>query len=150
MSSNQDRLEKNDWVTWKKLDSDRSVMLDLNSGNYYTLNMTATAMWELLGCGYSASDAARRIAVLFTVEQAQAESDLQELAGIFIEKGFLKKADSSATGTVAGPEDSAAEKRPYIKPVIEEHEGVQEIAAAGTGGGGSHYSGGGSHYWYPN
>ena len=140
-------FEKNDWVTWKRIEADRSVMLDLNSGRYYTLNETATAIWELLSSGLSLVQGAGQLARLYQVDESAATKDIQELAGFFTEKGFLRGAQPQEIPELKET-TPPPESKPYAKPSVDEHEAVQEIAAAGTGG----YSGygGGSHYWYPN
>lgn len=147
MNSDEVLFEKNDYLTWKKLDASRSVMLDLNSGHYYTLNETATTAWEALASRRPITAAAWQIACTFDVAPSEAERDVRELAAFLSGKGFLRQA---AAGAEAGQIVEAAAKpelKPYAKPLVEEHEAVQEIAAAGSS---SSSCGSSSHYWYPN
>ena len=152
MSSSGNRFEKSDWVTWKRLDTDRSVMLDMNSGNYYTLNDTATAVWELLGGRMPVDEVVSQVTRMFDVDYHKASQDVNELVCFFTEKGFLRTSQLADMKPL--PENSLSDtvRKNYNKPSVEEHEAVQEIAAAGTGDSGYTYSGygGGSHYWYPN
>ena len=148
MNREADCVEKNDCVTWKKLDDSRSVMLDLDSGRYYTLNQTATAIWELMGVRMPIELVVRRLTQMFDVDAATAARDVEELVGFLTDKGFLRRTRLAVMESALEFERTGAEIGPYSKPVVEEHEAVQEIAAAGTGS--SSYGGSGSHYWYPN
>lgn len=138
-------LEKNECVTWKKLDANRSVMLDLESGRYYTLNHTATVVWELMGKNTSVDYLAQCLTQRFAVDAAAAIRDIEELVAFLSDRGFVRKLSGPAAEATAAAAPQGTSPAPYSKPAVEEHEAVQEIAAAGTGG-----YGGGSHYWYPN
>lgn len=145
MNGSNGVFEKNDYVTWKRLDAGRSVMLDLNSGHYYTLDEVATEVWNLVSTRVSIDQVVSRLAGMFKVDAATAKQDVDEMVVFLTAKGFLRKSANPANGAEAGGAGTETFLRTYAKPVITEHEAVQEIAAAGTGG----YSGG-SHYWFPN
>jgi len=56
------------------------IVINMNSGSYYSLNDTGTMFWELLDGHQSVSDCARRIAAEYDVEVELVEADLLELA----------------------------------------------------------------------
>ncbi len=132
-------------VSWRKLDAGRSIMLDLRSGSYYTLNETATLVWDYLTHSMSSQDVVQQLARISGADAAEIERDVLGMVNSLVEKGFLIETDVS-------PEMPEATRItvpdiPYAKPVVEEHEAVTEITA-GT----DEYSScsSGSHYWYPN
>jgi hypothetical protein len=132
-------------VSWKQLDAGRSIMLDLRSGRYYTLNETATGIWEHLTHASSVQDVVQELARTFEVDAAEIEKDVRDLVNSLSQKGFLTKAEAPAEMPEANP--IAAPGVSYVRPILEEHEAVTEVTA-GT----DDYSscGYGVHYWYPN
>jgi hypothetical protein len=136
------QMEKSGYVTWKKLEGGKSVLLDLKSGRYYTMNETATVVWELAAAHVPTDEIVRRVGLTFESGFANRASDVRELVNALTEKGFLCKA---AIGDAEAPVATGT-LQPYVKPTLEEHEAVQEITAAGTGGS----RGPDGHYWYPN
>jgi hypothetical protein len=132
-------------VSWKKLDAGRSIMLDLRSGHYYTLNETATLAWEYLTHSLSVRDVVQQLAQTFEADAAEIETDVFDLVDDLIQKGFLIATEASTqmpqANRIAAPGIS------YVRPIIEEHEAVKEVTA-GTDSYSSCSSG--VHYWYPN
>ncbi len=59
---------------------EEAVLINLNTGSYYSLNDTGTMFWELLDGHRTVSDCARRIAADYEVEVELVEADLLELA----------------------------------------------------------------------
>jgi len=153
METDSIRHEKSEYVTWKKLEGNRSILLDLDSGHYYTLNDAATVVWEMAVAGHAADDIARRVRKLFDTDSAPVVDDVHEMLDMLRDKGFLRK---TALGVVepAGPETESETPRTYVKPSIEEHEAVKEITASSCGssscGTTTTTSSCGSHYWFPN
>ena len=125
-------------VSWKKLEASRSILLDLRSGHYYTLNETATLIWEYLSSTLPVTDAVQKMAQTFDTGIDTMNSDVLELADVLTQKGFLCEteplSEALESDQIAAPDITA-----YIKPIIEEHEAVKEVTA-GTD----------PHYWYPN
>ena len=59
---------------------EEAVLINLNTGSYYSLNDTGTIFWELLDGHRTVSECARRIAAEYEVEVEIVEADLLELA----------------------------------------------------------------------
>jgi len=81
-----------DKVTWKRVKKG-AIIVDLNSGNYFTLNETATRIWELLAEGKSLDEVQLSISGEFeggTKEKVMA--DIQKQHDFFLTEGlFIKK-----------------------------------------------------------
>ena len=59
---------------------EEAVLINLNTGAYYSLNDTGTMFWELLDGRRTVAECARRIAADYDVEAELVEADLLELA----------------------------------------------------------------------
>ena len=69
---------------------DEAIIIDLNTGSYYSLNDTGTMFWKLLDGQRTIADCARAIAQEYAVEAGEVEQDLLELAGAFQEEGLIE------------------------------------------------------------
>ena len=149
---------KSDYVTWKRLEGGRSVLLDLKSGRYYTLNETGTMVWELTLTHVDIANAASRIGRICSQDPAAIEQDVRDLVNLFTKKGLLGPTPLGIRETSEALAEQEAASQPYVKPVMEEHEAVRELTASGTYVEPTTYTAPttyytytySSHYWYPN
>ena len=70
-------LKPTEKVSWRVLDSE-AVVLDVDTGYYYTLNPTATFVWEMVVQGLSLSEIATEMVEKYDVDEAQAREDIEE------------------------------------------------------------------------
>lgn len=68
---------------------DETVILDTQSGQYYTLDVIATEMVELLNNGQTVSEVVSTIFDNYDSQKAVIEQDLQELIKEMQSKGLL-------------------------------------------------------------
>ncbi len=68
---------------------EEAVLINLNTGAYYSLNDTGTMFWELLDGERSIAECAALIAQEYEVEPAVVEADLLELATEFKAEGLI-------------------------------------------------------------
>lgn len=91
---------KAEHVTWRSLEGE-SVLLNLDSGVYFTLNETGTAAWELFDGTTSLAEIGEILCRRFDVGLEQARSDLAELTDELRREGLVrvheKPAPSSRT-----------------------------------------------------
>ena len=69
---------------------DETVILDLASGTYFSLNPVGARFWELLREGKTFAQAREALQDEYDVEQNRLESDLQKLAIDLVEKSLLR------------------------------------------------------------
>lgn len=62
-------------TAWRRVEEE-SIVLDLNTSVYYSLNDTASFIWERLGKGETLPVIAAALAEEFDVEEAEAAKDL--------------------------------------------------------------------------
>lgn len=65
-------------VAWRKVD-DEVVILDLETSVYYSLNETASDIWELIGKGLSEEDIAEEVADRYGQKPASVKKDVNAL-----------------------------------------------------------------------
>ncbi len=77
-------------VLFRKLD-DEIVLLDLDSGEYFSLNDTGARVWELVGEGLAAEEIADRLAREFAVTPEVAIEHVRDLCTELLAAGLLEQ-----------------------------------------------------------
>ena len=75
-------------ATYQRVDQE-AILIDLNTGSYYSLNDTGTAFWELLDGQRTIADCAHLIALEYEAEIGVIEADLLELAAELNREGLI-------------------------------------------------------------
>ena len=83
-------------VTWKALEGE-SVLLNLETGVYFTLNETGTAAWELFDGATSLAAIGEALCTRFDVLPEQSRQDLLELTNMLIEEGLVRIYENHST-----------------------------------------------------
>jgi len=73
-----------------------AVLLNLQTGNYFALNRTATRMWQLIRSGLGADEVCASVSTEFGVEQDRVEGDYARLLGDLTGRGLLEDASDCA------------------------------------------------------
>ena len=68
---------------------DEAVLINLNTGSYYTLNEIGALFWDMLNGQRSISDCAQLVVQEYEVDLAVVEADLLELAVDFQREGLI-------------------------------------------------------------
>ena len=71
----------------------KSVLLSLESGNYYTLNRTGTYVWSLLDGKRDVQGIAGMVAEEFDVEVETALGDVRDLLEVLEKEGLVELRD---------------------------------------------------------
>ena len=71
----------------------KSVLLSLESGNYYTLNRTGTYVWSLLDGKMDVQRIAGMVAGEFGVEVETALDDVRDLLEVLEKEGLVELGD---------------------------------------------------------
>jgi len=87
---------KNKNVAWKELDGE-AVVLNLDSGVYFTLNTTGTAVWQRIDGATSLEEIGRGLWEQFDITVEQAQRDLLELTQALLDEGLVKVTDDTST-----------------------------------------------------
>ncbi len=68
---------------------EEAIIINLSTGDYYSLNDTGTVFWDLLDGERTIADCAQMIAAEYDVELEVVEADLLELAAEFEQEGLI-------------------------------------------------------------
>lgn len=79
-------------TAWRRVENE-SIVLDLNSSVYYSLNDTASMIWEKLGKGESVEDIAAALADEFDVTEAEASKDVAKVVAMLRDEKLLVPAE---------------------------------------------------------
>ena len=74
----------NDFV-WKEV-GDQVVILHLNSGNYNSLNDTASLIWKGLMDGLNPEMITKKLCEVFTIDEVAAKKDTEDMIQQFLAK----------------------------------------------------------------
>lgn len=72
-----------------------TVVLNAESGVYFSLNETAAAVWEALDEPREPGDLVRRVVQAFDVDEARAREDLGGLIASLLEAGLVEWQDAT-------------------------------------------------------
>ncbi len=78
-----------DHVTWKRLDKG-FVLLDLNSSNYYTLNETASHIWQGILDKQPIEAIAASMNQSYTCSEDDCRADIQEQLDYLLEEKLIR------------------------------------------------------------
>ncbi len=79
-------------VTSQRVSAAETIVLDLESERYYTLNETGTRIWDCLAEGSSLDNLAKQIADEFRVPKPMVSSDMVEMLDDLVSAGLLESA----------------------------------------------------------
>lgn len=86
---------RNETTAFRIIDNE-AVILDLESGVYYSLNEVGSAIWSLCDGSKSIKDISTLICEEFEVEKETAEKDVLELLNDLVREGLVTISEDSA------------------------------------------------------
>ena len=80
----------NDKVAWRIIDGE-AVIMNLNKGNYYSLNNSGAMIWNMLSENKDRSNIVEEILKEFKVSKSRAEKDLDTLLKDLLKEDLVTK-----------------------------------------------------------
>lgn len=80
-------------VTWKILKSG-TVLLNMDTGNYYTLNRTASDIWDNIIAKKEREGIVSAICGIYDCSQEQAETDVKNTFSFLVDEGLLEEGNN--------------------------------------------------------
>ena len=100
-------------IVWQCFDQE-VVVINLESGNYYSLNQTATALWNLLAEGRTMAEVADIL--LNGAPSTEKQAQVMEFCQRLVQEGLIRATDAP---------DAA---RPEVRPAVSQHAGGTWVA----------------------
>ena len=79
----------NQRYSWKKLAAG-CIVLDLEKGSYFTLNETASAIWDGVMGGKEGAAIAESLTDDYAISLKQAQADVSQTIGMLVQEGVLE------------------------------------------------------------
>lgn len=103
------------------------VIIDLETGNYFSLPGSAAVLWRRLEAGAaSAADLADVLVSHHAVTADTASGDVEAFVADLVREGIVVEAGGDAPTAAAGPAP-AAERTPYVAPKFETFRELQDL-----------------------
>ena len=80
-------------IAWRRI-GDESVVLDLKSSDYYSLNETAALLWETLGEGLTPEKAVERLCEEFDAEPDAVRKDVEAALAELLSERLILRSDA--------------------------------------------------------
>jgi len=111
---------------------DEAAIINLKTGNYYSLNKTATEIWSRIEKGAALPEITGFISGNFSVEESLAEPEVEQFIKKLVDEGLIvaEEADASASNDLGNNHDSTGDpkvKKEYETPILECYADMQEL-----------------------
>lgn len=109
-----------------------AVIIDFNTGNYYSLDDVGTAIWSFIQQGASLSEILEGLAGRYEGERAKMESGLRNFLADLKRENLIVAANSNEAGSTAQPErraetGSGSDKSRFKVPKLYRYSDMQEL-----------------------
>jgi len=82
-----------DHIAWRRVEQE-SVILDLNTSDYYSLSETGALIWESLGAGHSVEHVKEIVCRQYDIEPSVLHKHMESLVEQLVQDGLLRALDS--------------------------------------------------------
>ena len=101
------------------------VIINLESGNYYSLRGTGAHVWEAIASGMYVSDIADHLVAAF--DGLDAPPDIAAFLDQLEREGLIARSTEPVASTVAPPSPANGKRAAYAPPVLEGFTDMQEL-----------------------
>ncbi len=103
------------------------IMVNLDTGCYYSLDGAGAVAWEQLTQGASLARTVEAVERLYAGSNGDLEAALQPLLSELLAENLLKPLDSGAAPASLPDLPAADGKRPFVAPVLNKHTDMQDL-----------------------
>jgi hypothetical protein len=109
---------------------DEVIVIDLNTGSYYSLRASGAAIWHAVDRGLPDDQIADAVAARYDGDRTEIAAAVAELLRELSEEGLIESSngtgDAQAAETSAPPSDDRPRER-FQPPVLEKHTDMQDL-----------------------
>ena len=102
------------------------VIMNLKSGNYYSVRGTGAILWTAIGDGINLSGLIAQMTAAYEVDISRVETDVKEFIETLCAEGLISRIDGFAE-TMASPPPHQTSALPYSKPHLEVFADMQDL-----------------------
>lgn len=105
-----------------------TIIINLENGNYYSMNPSGSVVWELIVKNSSKDQIISEFLQRYETTKEDLEKPITDLLQLLVNEDLIVKTDLPAVYTE--PSSIPAEKEPFFVPLIEKYEDMQEMLLA--------------------
>ena len=115
-------------VAWEAFDGE-VVIINLQSGHYFSARGSAALIWQALAAGASPAEIDVRMASAFDAPASAMQGPVGAFIGDLLERALIVPRPAEEAGTAQPPPDGApaAPKVPFSPPVLDTYADMQDI-----------------------
>lgn len=102
------------------------ILIQLETGNYYSLGGSGAEIWALLREGRSTEQIAERLRGSFDAPPGQVEDVVERLTIALVAEGLLEQGGDGPTVTIL-PNGEVRERVPFVEPSLEKYTDMQDF-----------------------
>ena len=109
---------------------DEVIVIDLNTGSYYSLRASGAAIWHALERGLPDDEIADAVAARYDGDPAEIAAAVSELLRELSQEGLIESANGAGDGQLAATATAPQDDRPrerFQRPVLEKHTDMQDL-----------------------
>lgn len=105
------------------------ILINLSTGNYYSLRHTAAEIWDMLDRGMEPEEAADRVAARYGAVGETVRGHVEDLVGRLREEGLLAEAERGPDVQPSNDQSAPADppSSDYAPPIIEKFQDMQDL-----------------------
>jgi hypothetical protein len=103
------------------------IMVNLDTGSYYSLDGAGAVLWEHLEKGASLPDAIEAIRGRYDAAPGAIESASEALLAALVAEDLLKEFDGVPVNGSAAPTPVTRERAPFVAPTLNKHTDMQDL-----------------------
>ena len=104
---------------------DEVVVINLDSGRYYSLEGAGAALWEALVAGAPLEAVSEAVEARFAGERAEIDSAVAAVVAELEAEGLIGQA--AANGAAPAPSPNVGERPPFVAPVLQKYTDMEAL-----------------------
>lgn len=105
-----------------------TIIIQLETGTYYSANATASAVWERVKAGAGLDEIVTALVRAYAVEDAEARAAARSFLDRLIADGLIVETDAPAA--VVPEPASVAERAAFVAPALQTYDDMQQMLLA--------------------
>jgi hypothetical protein len=105
-----------------------TIIINLENGNYYSLNETGSVVWGGIKSSHSLEHIIEYFTEYYIADKSEIEASVKKLIEFLVGENLIQETKTITSVAIAKGADG--EKRPFIVPEAKRYEDLQEILLA--------------------
>ena len=104
-----------------------AILVDLRTGNYYSIQGSGSQIWEALARGVGVGRVAEEVSKAFSIERAEAEAAVSSLSEELEREGLIVPIDHTDGEETSPSLQLSSNGRLFTAPVVEKYTDMQDL-----------------------